>query len=134
MARLFRSALIATCLACLLAAGSAQAESPVTADCYAHNKLTHHYSVSQLRAALATMPADIKEYTDCYQAEEDQLLQDLGKHVPGTGSGSRASSGGSFISTPLLVILILVVLVGGGLAYVASRRGGGGSSPTDAAS
>jgi hypothetical protein len=133
MTRLLTPLLIAACLACLLAAGSAQAESPATADCYAHNKLTHRYSVAQLRSAMASMPADIKEYTDCYQVEEDQLFRDLHKPVPGASSAPHTSSGSSFISTPLLVVLIVVVLAGGGLAYVAWRRGGGGGSPPTAA-
>ena len=34
-------------------------------DCTANGRLTHPYTASQLRRALATMPATIKAYTDC---------------------------------------------------------------------
>jgi hypothetical protein len=134
MFRLFAVALVAACLSTLtLAAGPALAESAATKDCYAHNKLTRHYSVSELRTAMATMPADVKEYTSCYQVEQDQLFRQLHQPVPGQQPGSGGRSGGSFISTPLLVVLIVVVLAGGGLAFVAARRGGGGGTPPTAA-
>lgn len=130
MSRRFSVALILACLGALaVAASPADAESAATRDCYAHNKLTRHYSVSQLRTALATMPSEIKEYTDCYQVEEDQLFRQLGKPVPGTHGSSGQSSGGSFISTPLLIVIIVVVLAGGALALVAARRGGDEGSP-----
>lgn len=123
----------ATALALALLAAPALALSPATKDCYAHNRLTRHYTVSELRKALATMPADVKEYTGCYQAEQDQLFHQLGQPVPGQHSGSGGGgSSGSFISTPLLIVLIVVVLAGGGLALLAARRGGGGGSPPTA--
>lgn len=101
----------------------ALAISPVTADCNAHTKLTHTYSVGELRNALATMPADVKEYTSCYQTIQDQLYRQLGKTVPGSASASSTSSG---ISTPVLIVIIVIIVVGGGLAYSAWRRGAGG--------
>lgn len=119
----------ATALALALMSSPALALSPATKDCYAHNKLTRHYTVSVLRKALATMPADVKEYTDCYQVEQDQLYHQLGQTPPGSHTGSGGGSGGSFISTPLLIVLIIVVLAGGGLAVLAARRSGGGGSP-----
>jgi hypothetical protein len=126
--------LVSTALFALaLLPSQAQAMTRPTADCYAHNnKLTRHYSVAQLRNALATMPADVKEYTSCYEVIEDQLFRQLGRPVPGTGRSSRSSTG-SVISTPLLIVLIVVVLGGGGLAYVAWRRGGGGGGTPPAA-
>jgi hypothetical protein len=113
----------AAILALAFLPSQALAISPVTADCNAHTKLTKHYTVSQLRNALATMPADVKEYTSCYQTIEDQLYHQLGKPVPGSAS---SSSGGSGISAPVLIVIIVVIVVGGGLAYAAWRRGGGG--------
>lgn len=114
----------AAILALVLLPSQALAVSPVIADCNAHTKLTKHYSVSELRNALATMPADVKEYTSCYQTIQDQLYRQLGKTVPGSASGT--SSGGSGISTPVLIVIIVIVVVGGGLAYAAWRRGGEG--------
>ena len=109
----------ALCLACL--PSQALALSPVISDCNAHTKLTQSYSVSQLRNALATMPADVKEYTSCYQIIQDTLYKKLGKPVPGSASSSSSSS---FISAPVLIVIIIVIVIGGGLAYVAWRRGG----------
>lgn len=123
-----RALLIALGVLTILPA-AALAGSPVTTDCYRHTMLTRHYTVAQLRAALATMPADVKEYTSCYTVIEDQLFHQLGKPVPGSGDqsggGSSGSSGGSFISTPLLVALIVIVVGGAGFTYAAWRRGRG---------
>lgn len=112
----------------------ALAISPVTTDCNTHNKLTHHYSVGELKHALATMPADVKEYTSCYQIIEDQLLKQVGKASAGSGAGTSTGSSSSFVSTPVLIIVILVVVLGGGLAFLAARRGGGGTPPPTAGS
>ncbi len=128
--RSLRPLLIACALAgALLVPSQALALSPVITDCNTHNALTHHYSVSQLRHALATMPADVKEYTACYQIIDDQLFRQLGRRVPGSGSGS--SGGGSFVSTPILIAVIVVILLGGGLAYAAWRRGEERGEPSD---
>lgn len=113
----------AAILALALLPSQALAISPVTADCNTHTRLTKHYSVDALRNALATMPADVKEYTSCYQIIEDQLYHQLGKPVPGSAG---SSSGGSGISAPILIVIIVVLLVGGALAYAAWRRGGEG--------
>ncbi len=122
-------------LALALLPSQALALAQPTSDCYKHNgQLTRHYSVAELRRALNTMPADVKEYSGCYQVIEDQLFRQLGRPVPGASQSSQGSAG-SIISTPLLVVLIVVVIGGGGLAYVAWRRGsgGGGTPPTAAA-
>jgi hypothetical protein len=107
-------------LAVLLAsAGQAAALSGPVRDCNAHNAQTQHYTIPQLRGALATMPADIKEYTSCYQVIQNQLFQQLGIIKPRGGSGG---GGGSSATMPLIVGLIAILLIGGSLAYRASRR------------
>lgn len=123
-----RRSLILFALTAALAAGAttAFAASP-TADCNSHGQLTHHYSVAQLHTALATMPADVQEYTNCYNVIQNQLAAQIAGHRidPGTGSG-----GGGGLSTPLVVTLIVLVVGGGGLAgWALQRRGGaaGGS-------
>lgn len=117
--------LLATCLVAAAAGLGAQsaiaARSPLS-DCNAHNALTHHYSVAQLRHALATMPAEVREYTACYQIINDQMLRQLGQRIPGSSGGDSNSSGGSLISTPLLIVLIVIVVGGGGAALAAYRR------------
>jgi hypothetical protein len=89
------------------------------ADCNAHGQLLHHYTVQELQTALATMPADIKQYTSCPDVIDHQLLVQLGK-LP--GSGGSGSGGGSFL--PVWLIVVLVLLVAGGAAFgaVAVRR------------
>lgn len=117
--------LLAAVVALALAAGHASGAAPdPTADCNANGRLTQHYTPAQLREALATMPADTKEYTDCYDVIQRTLLSELGQ-LKGSGSGS---SGSSFLPTPVLIVLIVVVLAGAGIATVALRRrnvGGG---------
>jgi hypothetical protein len=89
------------------------------ADCNKNGTLTKHYSVQQLRTALATMPADIKEYTNCPDVINNQLLRQLGK-LP--GSGGSGGGGGSFLPVWLLVVLALLVLGGAGFGVMAVRR------------
>src|SRR5436305_10243606 len=72
------------------------AQSPPVSDCNAHGRLTHTYTPKQLQTALSTMPADIKEYTDCYDVIQRALVADVGgQHV--SGSKDSTSSGGSFL-------------------------------------
>jgi hypothetical protein len=111
-----------------VAAGDAVASlAPATIDCQAHpNGLTGHYTISELREALATMPAEVTEYTNCVHVITDQLNKQLAslKVTPPPAAGT--STGGSFISTPVLIVVIVIVLAGAGFALSARKRGGGG--------
>ena len=91
--------------------------SPPVADCDAHGRLTHNYSTAQLQSALATMPADVAEYTNCPNVIRQALLAKLGKL-----KGSDGSGGGSFLPTWLLVVLALLVAAGAGFGVVAIRN------------
>jgi hypothetical protein len=112
---------------CGLAAPAAGAAglSPPVADCNAHGTLTQTYSVPALRTALATMPADIAEYTDCHDVIENQLLGLLG----GLHGGGAGAGGGAFIPTPVAAILIVLGLIGSGYAGLAIRQRRGGQPP-----
>lgn len=128
MAVLKRSFILVALVAALGAATAAPAfaaPSPVIADCNAHGTLTKHYSVAQLHTALSTMPADVQEYTNCYNVIQNQLEAQVAGHKidPSNSSGS----GGGGISTPLLIVLIVLVVGGGALAGVALQRRGGAS-------
>jgi hypothetical protein len=128
MRSLLRSITVAGALAALVlsppAWGAAQ-PNPV-ADCNAHGTLTHHYTPAQLRHGLSTMPADIREYTNCYDVLQRALLQALGKPVPGANA-SNSSSGGSFLPTPVIIVLVLLLLgaVSFGAVALRRRRGAG---------
>jgi hypothetical protein len=105
--------------ASLPAASAAAGLSPPVADCNTHAALTRQYTVAQLRNALATMPADIKEYTNCPDVIQRALLAQLGGVHGGGGSGQ---GGGSFLPTPLIVVLVLLIVGGAGFAVYAYRR------------
>jgi hypothetical protein len=108
----------------LVAAPAASASSAqVIADCNAHGNLTRHYSVAELRSALATMSADVKEYTDCYDVIQRALLAALGGLHGGGGDGpGQGGSGGAFLPAPLIALLVLLGLGAATLAALAIRR------------
>ena len=91
-------------------------------DCYANARLTHSYTAAQLRNGLTTMPAYIREYSDCYNVLQQALLQKIGKLNPGGSSG-----GSSFLPTWLIVVLAILVVGGAAFGIVALRNRG--SSP-----
>lgn len=90
------------CLAAALVAPAAAAADPVR-DCSTNGTLTKRYTASELGSALRSMPADVKEYTDCYdQIRRAQLAAAVasgsgGKphKSSGSGSGSGHGHGGS---------------------------------------
>ena len=84
------------------------------ADCRAHGRLTQTYSIADLQNALATMPVDVKQYTDCYDVIQTALQNAL-KGKSETGSSGSGSSGGSFLPTWLIVVIVLLAL--GGITY-----------------
>ncbi len=98
---------------CVLLIGAAAANpvlaapDPATVDCVAHLRLTRPYSATELRHALATLSADVKEYTSCPDVLQRALDARLsGLHV----NGARGSSGGSFLPAPVLALLIVLLL------------------------
>ena len=114
----------AVCAATVVVAGAPAASSAAglalpVADCNAHATLTRQYSVQQLRNALATMPADIKEYTNCPDVIQRALLARLGTLH---GSGGSGEGGGSFLPTRLIVVLALLLVGGAGFALYAWRQ------------
>jgi hypothetical protein len=98
----------------------------VIADCQAHLRLTHNYSVAQLENALATMPSDVREYSNCEQVVEAALTYAGGK---GPNNGAGSSSGGSFLPTPVIVILVLLVLMAVTFGAVSIRRRSSAQGP-----
>jgi hypothetical protein len=104
-------------------------QSPAVADCNAHAQLTRTYTAKQLQNALATMPADIKEYTDCYDVIQRALLAQVSGRQAG-GSRDSHGSGGSFLPTPVIVVIVLLALAAATFGALAlRRRAGGGGGP-----
>ena len=96
------------------------AGSPAVTDCNAHGRLTKTYTPQELQTALSTMPADIKEYTDCYDVIQRALVAQLGgHHVNGSGD---SSSSGSFLPTPVIVVIVVLALAAATFGVLAVRR------------
>jgi hypothetical protein len=130
---MIRRAITLLALVCALSltvpvlAGAATSGTPSQAisDCNSHDRLTAYYSPSVLRAALAQMPSDVKEYTDCYDVIEQQLFKQLGQ----SGSGSAtapSSSGSSFLPTWLIIVIVVLGLAAITFGAIAFRRRSGG--------
>jgi len=92
--------------------------SPPVADCEAHGRLTHHYPPAELRQALATMPADVAQYSNCSDVINRALLAELG----GLSGGVASGGGGSFLPAWAIAVLAVVVLAGAGAGAVALRN------------
>jgi hypothetical protein len=115
------AAAAAVLVVALLAAAPASARlSKVVADCNTHTRLTHTYTAAQLRTALNTMPADVKEYTNCYDVIQRALLAQIGGIKADGGGGG--GGGSSFLPTPLLIVLGVLVVGAGAFAVLARRR------------
>ena len=95
------------------------------ADCSTNGKLTQSYTVAQLKTGLATMPADVREYSGCYDILQRALYQKIGK----LSEGGSVGGGGSFLPAWLIVVLAVLVMGGVGLGVVALRNRGGGGPP-----
>ena len=120
---MFRRLALGIALVCALGVGPLCAASPATgltpavADCNQHATLTRSYSVTELRAALAAMPADIREYTDCYDVIQKALLAQVGQqHGSGSGQGGGPALPASVTRSapgsgpPGWVVAVLIVL------------------------
>jgi hypothetical protein len=129
-----RRALTVLALVCALSVGapalagaaSGGSASQAITDCNDHGQLTQHYSSTVLRSALAQMPSDVREYTDCFDVIERQLFKQLGQSTPGSAGTATASSGSSFLPTWLLIVIVLLALAAITFGALAIRRRGGG--------
>lgn len=93
--------------------------SAPVADCAAHGQLTRHYPASELRQALATMPADVASYTNCPDVIRRALLSEIGAI---SGGDSTAGTGGSFLPGWVIAVLVVLVLIGAGAGAMAVRN------------
>jgi hypothetical protein len=118
--------LCALCLVAPAMAGAASSDTPQAAitDCNEHGQLTAHYSPATLQAALGQMPVDVREYTDCYDVIERQLLAEEGKAGSGGSTTAPASSSSSFLPTWLIIVIVLLALAAITFGALAIRRRG----------
>ena len=93
MRRLILLTLLALAAVGAGAAPALAAPNAVLSDCNTNGALTHHYSRADLQAALNVMPADVKEYTNCYDVISRALLASAG----GTSHGRGASGTGGAV-------------------------------------
>jgi len=90
--RLLTAAAAALCL--LLPASSALASgAAVLVDCSDHGHLTKIYAQKDYKQALAQMPADLKQYTDC-----ENIIRRAQRGVPGS-TGGQATAQNPFAGT-----------------------------------
>jgi hypothetical protein len=105
-----------------VAAASSDTPAAAISDCNANGQLTAHYSTDTLRQALAQMPADVREYTNCYDAIERQLLAQLKTESGTSTTPTTTSSSSSFLPTWLIVVLVVLALAAITFAALAFRR------------
>jgi hypothetical protein len=114
-------ALSAAAPAVVAAAASGSPQQALT-DCNDHGTLTGHYTADVLRNALASMPADMREYTDCYDVIEKQLFAQLGSSSGSGSSTTGSSSGGSVLPTWLIIVIVVLALAALTFGALAIRR------------
>ncbi len=118
----------------LVSAAAGGSASQAITDCNDHGKLTATYSSQVLRAALAQMPADVREYTDCFDVIERQLFKQLSSGGAASSGSTSSSSGSSFLPTWLIIVIIVLALAAITFGALALRRrrtppGAGGPPP-----
>jgi hypothetical protein len=92
--RLLAAAVLIACL--LVPASSAMASgADVLKDCNTNGRLTKTYTQKELRQALAQMPSDVREYSDCANIIRKAELGLNGAGGPG-GPGSQATAQNPF--------------------------------------
>jgi hypothetical protein len=136
LAAMTRRAITVLALGCALsiggpalgAAASGGTAAQAITDCNDRGQLTQQFSPQVLRQALAQMPADVREYTDCFDVIERQLFKQLGSTKSAAGAAT-SSSGSSFLPTWLLIVIVLLALAAITFGALAIRRRG---TPADA--
>lgn len=130
-------------LSCALLAAPAWAGSgdAVIRDCAQHGKLTKTYTQAQYADALANLPADLDEYSNCRQViSAAKRKASLGGTTGTTGGGGTPSGGGTSSgggsppspdsSTPGSPTGPPVFNGGGANAPAGGSAGGGGATPS----
>lgn len=87
---------VAAALALLLpGVAAADQGAAVIQDCLDHSRITGHYSQKAYNEALAELPADVSEYSDCPNLiRQARLAAAAGRAAGGGGSGRGGAGGG----------------------------------------
>ncbi len=141
----FRRLIALACALCVASGGAFAAPAlgagnPIFSECPS-GTLSHAYTVTQLRHALAVMPATVKQYTSCFDVVQQALLaaRKHGGLSPGSAAKKNTSSSSSFLPTPVIIILVVLILAAVTFGALAIRRRGsdpagprrGGDPPRD---
>jgi hypothetical protein len=95
MLRRLTAAAVAACCLLVPAPSALASGADVLIDCNDNGRLTKDYSQKEYREALARMPADLKQYTDC-----ENIIRRAQLGLPGS-TGGAANAGTPFAgSTP----------------------------------
>ncbi|MFN8204803.1 MAG: hypothetical protein U0S48_19780 [Solirubrobacteraceae bacterium] len=90
-----RRTLLLTLLLVLLPAAAAHASAAqVIRDCTDDGVLSGSYSQKELRTALANLPSDVDEYTNCRDVIRAAQLRGGGGSATGGGTGGPSATGG----------------------------------------
>jgi hypothetical protein len=118
-----------TCGASAPALGASSSNAIIN-DCQATGRLTHSYTLSELQTALKSMPAYVKQYSNC----SDVITQGIITVKHHKQTGPTDGGGGSFLPTPVIIILVVLILaaVTFGAIAIRQRRGGSPAAPPDA--
>jgi hypothetical protein len=86
----------------LLAPAAAHADggAAVIRDCANHGRITGHYTQKQYAQALAELPADVSEYSDCAALIRAAQLAAAGGHSGGGGGGGASPSNALATASP----------------------------------
>lgn len=98
MRRLLGSIIVAFCLFVVPASPAQASGIAVLRDCQAHGTLRGHYSQKDYRDALANMPADLDEYSDCrsvIETAQANAAHPSSKPHGGSKNAVAASAGGA---------------------------------------
>lgn len=85
---------------CLVPVSALASGKDVIADCSAHDGLTRTYTQKEYRDALAHMPTDVKEYSDCADIIHRAQIAAAGASKGDTGGGGGGGGGSSTPPAP----------------------------------
>jgi hypothetical protein len=81
--KILLSMAVVACLAALAAGTALASSSALILECNSYGTINGKYSVADLKNALANLPADVNQYSDCRSLIQQALLNKISKHGGG---------------------------------------------------